>query len=124
MSAFNWIEFEELCPHCGETRRIRAQTHVASSYDGDESGRFQDDTYSLQDKMRWWRVGHADFEKWKDGNRKVIEGIDDREVFECCHASCMSCAGEIYAVIRFVDCAPVEVVEFGPEEDWPDSYWR
>jgi len=41
MGAFNWILIEARCPSCHRVSSLKAQTHVASDYDGDETGRFR-----------------------------------------------------------------------------------
>lgn len=123
MSAFNWIEFEKICPYCEGEQCIRAQVHMVSDYNGDDQGRFHDVTYNLGDKMRWWKKLHPDYEKWKNGNKKDTSNIEEDKK-ECCYAQCLNCNRELYAVIRFSECVPLEVIEFGSEENWPDSYLK
>ena len=47
MAAYNWVVVDETCPACGKRSRLRCQTHVASDYSGDASGRFHDREYHL-----------------------------------------------------------------------------
>jgi hypothetical protein len=54
MGAYNWVDVSATCPLCGKAAIVRAQTMFASSYDGDETGRFFDRNYSLGAAMAWW----------------------------------------------------------------------
>ncbi len=123
MGAFNWIQFEEICPKCKSQRIVVAQTHVASSYDGSED-RFHDATYRLGEQMRWWEPAHSKYQNWKNGNLKGHEDLSISEEYECCYANCTVCNVDLYAVIKFVCCSPAEVLDFGIESDWPDAYFR
>lgn len=124
MSAFNWIDFKHRCPQCGTDQIIRAQTHVASDYDGDSSGRFHDEIYKLGETMRWWELSHKNYQKWKFGNRINIPNDFKNETSECCYSKCMNCNSNLYSVIYFVDCAPVKVLDLGIDSYWPDAYLK
>jgi hypothetical protein len=50
VAAFNYITAKRICPHCEKVTSIVSQTHMASDYDGDSSGRFMNRTYSLGEK--------------------------------------------------------------------------
>jgi hypothetical protein len=121
MAAYNWIVIEEKCPSCQQWGSIRCQTHVASSYDGDETGRFLDRVYRIGDEMAWWPRGHRKFEVWRE------EGEPNQPseyALEACYSKCGGCGAELYAVIRFQHLKPIEVVEVGLESHWPESYAR
>lgn len=122
MGAYNWIEFTAPCPRCGTAQTIRAQTHMASDYDGDDSARFHEATYRLGQCMRWWSATDPKYRDWRDGNRKDEESVPANEALECCYASCGDCKAELFAVIRFVDRVPTETLAIGTEESWPSEY--
>lgn len=124
MGAFNWIELEDVCPHCDEVSKIRVQTHMVSDYAGDEKGRFHDSTYKIGEKMRWWTNDDPSYKDWKDEN--AIDNLLNNEDtgIECCYADCLRCAAELYLIIRFVACVPTKVLKIGEERDWPESYLR
>lgn len=124
MSAFNWILMENHCPACDARRNLVAQTHVASDYDGDESGRFHDSTYRLGERMRWWLPAHFRYASWRDGNKIDKKNLAENEELECCYTKCNECLSELYSIIRFVDVSPVEIMDIGFESDWPVSYYR
>jgi hypothetical protein len=121
MAAFNWIEIEGACPCCGQQGIIRCQTHVASDYDGDATGRFHERSYRLGERMAWWPPGHPSYEHWREASEP---GRPEGETVEAACATCGSCAAELYAVLRFRDLRPVEVLKLGPERDWPPGYSR
>ena len=121
MAAFNWIEVLVRCPVCGRVESVRCQTHVASDYDGDETGRFHDRTYSLGQKMAWWARTSARFRQWRvDGK---VDGPNEAEWDEeACHATCTGCGAELYVVIRFHENLPEKVIAIGPATAWPSGY--
>ena len=51
MAAFDWVLRSARCPACSEQTMIRAQPHIASSYDGGVHGRFSANIGS-QDMIR------------------------------------------------------------------------
>ena len=124
MSAYNWISFDSDCPVCQRDTTIKAQTHVASDYDGDDSGRFHDRLYRLGETMRWWPEQHPRFSEWKN------EGFPNRserrgdECEEACYARCEACGAKLCAVIEFRRMSPVRILKLGLEDDWPDGYLR
>lgn len=129
MSAYNWIEFEGVCPNCGQNSKIRSQTHMCSDFDGDDTGRFHDRTYKLGEQMAWWPESDERFSYWKEDNRSLDfngeEGTytyDDS--FECCYSECLKCGSDLYVIIKFVKCAPVNVSELGLESKWPVGYLK
>jgi len=134
MAAFNWIEFLDICPSCLTKQLIVSQTHVASDFDSDCKERFHDVTYRLGEKMKWWSRSHPSNRDWKNGNLKVkhqfsnlnetpaFQDSSKNEVTECCYANCSVCNVELYAIIGFRDCSPIQVLQVGFEDDWPESY--
>ena len=123
MSAFNWISFSARCPCCGAHGELRAQCHVASSYGGVEGGpRFHDADYRLGQEMAWWPRGSAMWASWRE-DASVADDAGDTAV-EACYASCGRCDGALFAVLRFVDLVPRDVLDVGREEDWPARYPR
>lgn len=124
MSAFNWIDFEDICPACGQKAQIRAQTHMASDYDGDAGGRFHDESYQFGQTMRWWNVDHASYKDWKNGNRANQLKVPDTVEHECCYATCLLCDANLFAVLEFHECVPLRSTKLGKESDWPDEYLK
>jgi hypothetical protein len=121
MAAYNWIAIEEICPSCRQPSPIRCQTHMASSYNGDETGRFFDRVYKIGDRMAWWPQTHKDFARWQEDSEP---GQPPHHTLEACYSKCENCGAELYAVIRFKDLKPIEVVEVGLESQWPEGYSR
>jgi hypothetical protein len=121
MSAFNWIVFQHRCPACGVDTAIRAQCHIASSYDGDISGRFCDKDYQLKQKMAWWSDDHPESKSWADGDNQIAP---KSEIIECCYSICMKCNGSLYAVIVFDMLMATSVISLGLEENWPIGFKR
>jgi len=111
VGAYNWIAVDAQCPACGALARIRCQTHVASDYGGDSTGRFHDREYALGQKMAWWPPGHERFES---------ELANE----EACYSECGSCGADLCVVIRFRELVPEAVVSITREEDWPGGYSR
>lgn len=120
MSVFNWIDATALCPVCRPLATIRAQSHVAASFDGDERGRFCQALYALGEPMRWWPPGDSRFAEWKAGAHKS----DGNFAEECCYSDCLRCGADLYTVIRFSDVKPEEVTAVGTVADWPPAYPR
>ncbi len=120
MAAFNWLLFDSNCPKCGNAIALKAQCHAASSFSGDESGRFNDRPYKLGQKMAWWNEDDPRWSSWKEGGQCVVNRTDS--VRECCYTKCPVCGARLYAVIQFDQATPVAVLDVGPEENWPDEY--
>jgi hypothetical protein len=121
VAAFNWIAFEGECPACGRLGPIRCQTHVASDYGGDRTGRFHDRLYRLGEPMAWWPRDHAAYARWREASEP---GQPADQALEACYAACAACGADLYVVLRFEEIAAVEVVEFGLEAGWPSGYRR
>jgi hypothetical protein len=119
MAAFNWIEFEEVCPNCNRLSRIRCQTHIASEFAGDENTDFYRREYRLGDKMAWWPPGHLNFRFWREHSEP--NQAPDQAVEACC-ADCQNCKAHLCAVILFDDLRPVQVTHLSLESDWPDGF--
>src|SRR5262245_13629515 len=117
MSAYNWITIDVRCPQCADRARIRCQTHVASDYAGDHSGRFHDRDYTLGEPMAWWPPDHPQFESWRKHGDAVVDE-------EACYSSCSACKADLCVVIRFRDLIPEAVISISPEADWPEGYSR
>lgn len=118
MSAYNWIATTAPCPRCRRAEKILAQTHVASDYDGDDTGRFHDRTYELGDAMHWWPPSDPRYPEWRanrcDSTRNAVD-IDD----EACHATCTICSTPLFVLLRFNGPRPIELLALGPEDEWP-----
>ena len=91
---------EATCPACAKDVELRVQTHVASSYSGDASGRFFDRDYRLGQPMAWWPVGDARRAEWRETERAVFDDASSAE--EACYASCSACDAELCVVARWV----------------------
>jgi hypothetical protein len=120
MAAFNTIRLSGLCPAHGRQAQISAQTHVASSFDGDDRGRFLGHTYSLGERMRWWSSGSPD---WRADTRKDIHDESANRCEEACYATCEECGAELCVVLEFIDLAPVAVLAITLENDWPAAHY-
>ena len=123
MGAYNWIIIGNNCPACHQLVKLDAQTHVASSYDGDATGRFHEGRYRLGEPMRWWPTGHKEYSQWRV-NGKVDGPTEGHEDWECCYATCPLCHAELFALIRFQGQCAVEVEQIGLESEWPEEYSR
>jgi len=119
MSAYNWITAFATCPHCGTEHEIVIQTHMSSSYGGDERGRFFDRCYALGEKMRWWSKSHPKFAEW------IVSHAVPKEpdsFLECCYGKCSGCKQEIDSVVQFSDVTPVLVKDIGVLDEWPSDF--
>jgi hypothetical protein len=121
MAAFNWIEIDGECPSCGRAATLRCQTHVASDFGGDDTGRFCNRVYRLGDPMAWWPRDHRKYASWREDSEP--DQPEDQAV-EACYASCTACGAELYAVLRFHEVKAVEVLGVGLEVEWPANYSR
>lgn len=115
MAAFNYIEFNYMCPNCFSHSKMKAQTHIASDYEGDETGRFMERTYQLGEKMAWYDVYSEEYIDWMTWGKP----INNQPVTEYCHTSCMSCQRDLYSLIEFQDITPVKIIEIGLKEKSP-----
>jgi hypothetical protein len=120
MSAFNWIEASCRCPACKAGATLRAQTHVASSFDGTEQGRFSGRTYRLGEQMAWWPSEsplHAAWLEGRDPAHRPLAG-------EACYAECQRCHAELCVVVEFEDLKPVRIIQVSLASEWPVGYLR
>lgn len=124
MGAYNWIIINEICPHCGRLATIRCQTHVASSYDGDQLGLFHNKEYKLGDRMRWHNDHHKNFQDWQIESEINPSEPNSENLKECCYAGCLNCDYELYAIIEFHLTTAIQVLELGLEENWPDNFYQ
>ncbi len=122
MAAFNWVEVRIKCPVCSEATLIRAQVHIAASFDGNSEGRFCNSIYSIGDKMRWWDECDARFNDWMLGSESVFNGAGSAT--ECCYASCSAHNDRLYAIVEVVKLRVHGILELGPEILWPIKYSR
>jgi hypothetical protein len=119
MAAFNNILIRAHCPSCSRLATILCQTHVASSFTGDHTGRFCLRNYWIGEKMAWWPKDRPEYAGW----RCVGEPNQESEcALEACYAFCNYCKGDLYAVIQFKALTPVRVIAIGPESEWPSIY--
>src|ERR1051325_3408551 len=121
MGAYNWIVIRDQCPVCGQESDIRCQTHIASSYDGDETGRFHDRNYRFGERMAWYFEGHKLFPQWRDGGDP---GQPSDSAVEACYSNCQTCGADLYTVVRFENLTPTQVIELGPGREWPEGHSR
>ena len=124
MGAYNWVLSKETCPKCNQTALLKAQTHIASSYDGDETGRFHDREYQVGEAMAWWPKTDRRYSEWKIETLRYGEERGPEYCTECCYAQCPLCQAELYVVICFKEATPIEVVDYGLENQWPSRYFR
>lgn len=125
MSAYNEILVNEKCPACNTTSEFTCQTHIASSFDGDNRGRFCCRKYRLNEPMMWWKKSHPEFDSWR-------VYVDDEYTYkekskfevEPCLTTCPNCSKELYIAIEFEINTPKRVVEIGLESDleWKKFY--
>ncbi len=107
MAAYNYIVFERECPQCGVRAKLRAQTHIASDYEGDESGRFMEHDYRLGERMRWFPPGSDDYDTWDTWGTPPNTGA----IREMCVTVCTHCGAKLRAVVEFEDVTPVRIRE-------------
>lgn len=124
MAAYNWITFHELCPTCNKHEEFNCQTHIASSFDGDDGGRFCDNYYKIGDQMKWYPKSDIRYNDWRQGNFRFESELPSDEDKECCYAECKKCKTEQYASFNFKDCVITEMISFGGIENWPSDYYK
>jgi hypothetical protein len=114
---------------------VRCQTHVASSYRGDASGRFHDRAYRVGEAMAWWPRGDRRWGEWRvwggrggvsdrEGEAGEAGEADEEREEEACYADCAACGAELYVIVRFRAAVVEWVLGIGRVEDWPDGYLR
>lgn len=106
MGAYNYIVFDAVCPACGVAGAFCAQTHVASSFNGDDRGRFCHRCFELNEPMFWWDRDHPDWSGWIA--RADCASQDGSLAIEDCHTDCEHCDSDFMALICFRDAVPVE----------------
>ena len=122
MSAYNWIVFEGRCPACGTAAMLRAQTHVASSYDGDASGRFHDSEYRLGESMKWWARDDPRFADWPADREFSKPEANNQLEEEACYATCPNCKASLCVLLRFHENVPETIIAITTEDNWPEGY--
>jgi len=115
VAAYNTILLDAECPRCHERGAIEAQTHIASSFDGDATGRFCQRVYRVGQRMAWWPEDDLRFEAWAENADPSRPDV----VTEACYATCRHCGSELYAVVEFDALAVKAVPDLGLERDWP-----
>ena len=124
MGAYNNILLPNVrCPVCGEITDVTAQTHFASSYDGDDTGRFALRTFRLGEAMPWFPKESPKFGDWRKGAVSIVQ-VGDGRLQECCYSDCQAHGDQLYAVIEFVDMTPVRLVALRAKKDWPPDFPR
>jgi hypothetical protein len=118
MAAYNWIEFYGQCPSCATDSQIRAQVHIAASYNGDASGRFHNRVFGLGDPMAWWPTHDTRFGTW---SANAHPGHLPH-VREACYSNCLTCTAELCVVLVFSPIQARSVIGIWPEADWPNGY--
>lgn len=74
--------------------------------------------------MAWWLLSDPRYFSWCVNNLKMNEIYQFENCEECCYATCSNCNCELYAILRFKDITPVELIEIGKIEDWPDNFLK
>lgn len=120
MSAFNYVEVDEVCPACRQQRKLSAQVHVAASYAGDERGRFHDKTYQLGQAMDWWRAEDPRHAGWADGGDPAHRS----PVQEACYATCSGCQAQLCVILEFDGPRPSRAAAVTLESQWPHGFLR
>ena len=122
MSAYNWLEFESLCPFCKKKTTIRAQMHTAASFSGDLTGRFCHRTFHIGDQMSWFN---------KDDKRYKIEwqlehssSLPEDNIIEACYSECLNCKASLYSLVLCSNLTITGVQQVGLEKDWPQDYTK
>lgn len=113
MSAFNYITFTETCIYCQKSTEFEVQTHMASSFNGNEDGRFCNKYYHLGQKMKWWTSEHPEFDDWVDLDAKQT---DNNTYLEQCYGSCKDCKKKLIAIVEFKTLTPMAVIEIQADD--------
>jgi hypothetical protein len=93
---------------------------MASSYDGDSTGRFHDRTYRLGETMAWFPPSDKRSASW-------CEAADPGHlpsIREACYSECLSCRAPLCVVLEFENRAIARVVTVAQESEWPNGYLR
>ncbi len=122
MGAYNWILIDAICPNCGKTSVICAQTHVGATYSGNDNTRFHDNYYKPGDMLLWFDRAHPSYHQWKQGNH--INVLPDNLESECCYSKCTTCKLECYAVVAFNDLKITQVEIIGTLDKWSETHYK
>lgn len=127
MGAYNWIEIEAECPVCKQTGLLRAQTHVASDFDGDARGRFCHRVFSVGDRMFWWDERDPKYKDWKRSNwsdyKTMLKEYDRDASTECCHTTCTVCGSrDLFAIVHFQSLVVSKVLAVGLDSNRPEYF--
>ena len=120
MSAFNYIEATCICPACKTEATLSAQTHVASSFSGDERGRFAGRTYRLGEPMAWWNANDPRHASWQES----CDPAHRPRLGEACYTECTRCHAELFAIVEFEDLKAARFVRVSHASEWPAGYLR
>lgn len=114
----NWIESAYLCPYCKAEKNLKIRTQMVSSYEGDSGGAFCEGNFRLGEQMPWFETE----EPWMES--AYLSDDDVTYFLECCSTWCNDCKKEFFTIVKFVDKTPVEIIESGSLEEWPDGVIR
>jgi len=120
VSAFNYVEAKCKCPACKTETTLRAQVHVAASFDGNEQGRFSGKTYRLGEPMAWWLAEDPRHMTWSEGS----DPTHKPHIGEACYAECLGCHAELCAIVEFQDLKAARVALVSLASEWPVGYLR
>lgn len=123
MSAYNYIVIDDACPVCQHRGSIKAQAHVAASFDGDAKGRFCGAEYRIGETMRWWARDDPRYSGWKAMGRIYPFEHDDVDE-EACLGTCSNCRSVLVVLIHFEAVTPTKVMLVATENEWPEGYLR
>ncbi|MEQ8767163.1 MAG: hypothetical protein RL885_24850 [Planctomycetota bacterium] len=113
MGAFNWILIDATCPACQMSVTMRCQTHAASDYGGDDTGRFHDREYRLGERMARWPKDDRRYDDWN--HPEDMDGPGENQ--ERTYAHCPSCEAQLIAVIAFEDLVAMRVLDVSLDDD-------
>lgn len=122
MGAFNWIKVKATCPNCNKDAELMCQTHAASSFDGDETGRFCDHIYEIGDTMRWFDKADPRYMEWKSNG--FTGTLPEDTDMECCYTDCPLCNDECFVVIEFRNCKIISAGAIGKLSHWPNDFLK
>jgi hypothetical protein len=100
MGAYNDVNCRAPCPQCCVETALILQIHTASSFAGDDTGRFCMRAFSVGDKLPWWPPSHPKFSTWYDCVE--VDDVLDLAQFsikERAYGSFSNCNAEFYATV-------------------------